>query len=162
MATTKVTLSQSASIVDQLEKIHDRISERAYELFRTSDGRKNAEVNWLKAEQELLWQPAVEVCQQNGQFEVRAAVAGVNPKDLAVTVTSTDVLISGNHSHQHDANRGTVHLCEFSRGQLFRPIHLPEIIDTAKVTAKYENGLLTVTAPIARSDAETKTAKART
>jgi HSP20 family protein len=97
----------------------------------------------------LLWQPAVEVCQKNDRFEVRAAIAGVDPKDLAITVTSEDLLITGNGGHEHRAEQGTVHLCEFNRGRLFRSIHFPQPIDSKKAVAEYQNGLLMVTAPIA-------------
>jgi HSP20 family molecular chaperone IbpA len=161
VAGTNVTLTRAPSLLDELERIHHRIRERAYDLFRTSDGWSNPEDNWLNAERELFWQPAVEVCQKGGRFEVRAAVAGVDPKDLAVTVTSEDLLIKGNGAHEHRADQGTVHLCEFSRGGLFRSVHFPEPIVPENVTAECRNGLLTITAPIYQSEAPTKAVKPR-
>jgi HSP20 family protein len=151
VARANVALTRTATIVDALEQVRHRVSERAYELFRTSGGSSSAEENWLTAERELLWQPAVEVCQKNGRFEVRAAIASVDPKDLAITVTSEDLLITGHDAHEHRAEQGTVHLCEFSRGRLFRSIHFPQPIDSKKTVAEYQNGLLMVTAPIAES-----------
>jgi HSP20 family protein len=161
VAGTTVTLTPAASLVDELERIRHRISERAYELFRTSDGWNNPNDDWLNAERELLWQPAVELCQKDGRFEVRAAVAGVDPKDLAVTVTSDDLLIKGNGAHEHRAEMGTVHLCEFSGGTLFRSVHFPAPIVPEKVVAECRDGLLTITAPISQSEAATKTSKPR-
>ena len=160
MAGTKVTLTRASSLLDELERIHQDISARAYELSRTN-GWWSPDDNWLTAERELFWQPAVEVCQKDGRFEVRAAVAGVDPKDLAVTVTSDALLIKGKGAHEHRVEHGTVHLCEFSRGGLFRSIHLPEPIVPEKVTAKYRDGLLTVTAPISQSSAASKPVKQR-
>ena len=118
MASTNVALTRALSIVGELEGIHHRV--------RTSDGWSNPEDNWLNAERELFWQPAVELCRKDGQFEVRAAVAGIEPKDLAVTITSGGLLIKGNGPHEHRAEKGTVHLCEFSRGELFRSVNFPE------------------------------------
>jgi HSP20 family molecular chaperone IbpA len=92
---------------------------------------------------------------------VRAAVAGVDPKDLAVTVTSDDLLIKGNGAHEHRAEMGTVHRCEFSGGTLFRSVHFPAPIVPEKVVAECRNGLLTITAPISQSEAATKTSKPR-
>jgi HSP20 family molecular chaperone IbpA len=43
-----------------------------------------------------------------------------------------------------------VHLCEFSRGKVFRSIHLPEQIDPETAKAEYRNGLLRLTASIAK------------
>jgi HSP20 family molecular chaperone IbpA len=153
-----VALTRTATVAGELEQVHDRVSERAYELSCTSGCSNSPEENWLTAERELLWQPAVEVCQKDGRFEVRAAVGGVDSKDLALTVTSEDLVIKGNGAHEHGAERGTVHVCEFSRGRLFRSIHFPEAIDPAKVTAECKNGLLTITASIAES-ADAKRAK---
>ena len=150
----KVGLIRTSSIVDELEQIHRRVSERAFELFRTSGSSNSPDENWLTAERELLWQPAVEMCQKDGEFEVRAALAVVDPKDVALTVTSEDLLIKGNGGHEHRPEQGTVHLCEFSRGQLFRPIRFPEPIDPQNVAAAYRNGLLIVTAPIASDPAK--------
>jgi HSP20 family molecular chaperone IbpA len=157
-----VALIRSSSIGEELEQVQHRISERAYQLFRTGGGWSSAQENWLKAERELLWQPAVEVCQKDGRFVVRAAVAGVDAKELSVTVTPEDLLIKGNGAHEHHAETGTVHSCEFSGGQLFRWVRLPEPVVPENVTAECRNGLLTVTAPIPQSESATRAAgKAR-
>ena len=52
--------------------------------------------------------------------------------------------------------KGDVHQCEFTSGQIFRSVHFPKAVDVANAKAEYRNGLLTVTAPIAR---EPKTKK---
>jgi HSP20 family molecular chaperone IbpA len=43
-----------------------------------------------------------------------------------------------------------VHLCEFSRGKMFRSVHLPDKIDPETAKAEYRNGLLRLTASIAK------------
>jgi HSP20 family protein len=43
-----------------------------------------------------------------------------------------------------------VHLCEFERGRLFRSVHLPEPIDPDSVTAECRDGLLRLTAAVAK------------
>ena len=161
MAGDNVAVTCAPSIIDELERIHHRISERAYERYRANDGWSTPDQNWLNAERELFWQPAVELCQRDGRFEVCAAVAGVDPKDLALTVTSEDLLITGNGAHEHRAERGTVHLCEFSRGGLLRSVHFPVPIVPEKVAAECRNGLLTITAPISQPEAATETDERR-
>jgi HSP20 family protein len=155
-------VTRAPSVADEVDHIRHRISERAYERYRTSDGCSNSDEDWLKAERELLWQPAVEVRQKDGRFEVRAAVAGVDTKDLSVTVSPEHLVIKGNGAHTHQAIDGTVHCCEFSGGQLFRMVPFPEPVVPENVTAECRNGLLTVTAPISGSEPATRTAvKAR-
>jgi HSP20 family molecular chaperone IbpA len=152
MAKAGVVLRRNDSLLDQLEAMHQQISQRAYELFRMNGSPWNNPVeDWLNAERELLWQPSVELRRKDGQFEVLAAVAGVDAKDLDVQVTPDDLLIKGNSRHEHRSDTGTVHVCEFSHGQLFRSVHFPEPIDTAGATAECRDGLLRVTAPIAQS-----------
>jgi hypothetical protein len=47
--------------------MRQRIGERAYERYCTSDGCSDPDEDWLKAEQEWVWQPAVEVRQRDGR-----------------------------------------------------------------------------------------------
>ena len=149
MAKSDVALKRTESVVDQLEQMRDQICRRAYDLFCTNGSPSPSPLGgWLNAERELVWQPAVEVRQKDGRFEVLAAVAGVDPKDLDVQVTPDDLVIKGNGVHEHASDTGTVHLCEFSRGQLFRSVHFPQRVDPAMVTANYRNGMLRITAPI--------------
>jgi hypothetical protein len=84
VAAARVALIRSSSIVDELEQVHHRISERAYERYLTSDGCSSPDEDWLKAERELLWQPAVEVRRKDsslgvrGQHEIRRKAAEVH------------------------------------------------------------------------------------
>src|SRR6186997_3317004 len=126
MAKDHIELKKTDSILDDLKRLHDKISRRAYEFFRQQDGPfADALADWLRAERELVWSPAIELRQKDDQFEIEAAMAGVDPKDLDIQVTPEDVLIKANTQHQHEEKTGTVHQCELQSGQLFRSVHLP-------------------------------------
>ena len=147
-----VPTTQKESIVDQLEQMHQRIAQRAYELFR---GRGtpwgDAWADWFTAEQETVWKPAVELREKNGTFTVVAALAGVDSKDIHVDITPEDIVIKAETDHAHSKDEGQVHQCEFVAGEVFRSVHFPKPVDVAKAKAGYRNGLLTVTAPIVPS-----------
>ena len=151
MAKTGITLRKTESIFNELEHLHDAINRRAYELFRRrGDLWESPLADWLNAERQLVWKPAIELRRKDNEFEVLAATAGVEAKDLDVEVTPEDVLIKANISHKHTPEEGAVERCEFKSGQLFRSIHFPETIDPDSATAEYRNGMLRLTASIAK------------
>jgi HSP20 family protein len=149
MAKNGIGVRTSDTILGELDRLNRAISERAFTLFKDSGGIGNAVADWLSAEHELVWRPAVELRRKDGQYEVLAATAGVPASDLDVEVTPDDLLIKAKVAHQHTAEEGEVQLCEFERGELFRSIHFPERIDPSQVKADYKDGLLRITAPVA-------------
>jgi HSP20 family protein len=155
VAKTDVEIRRTDTILDELNQLHEAISRRAHEFFQ-GETHGSALADWLTAERELVWKPAVELRQKGGQFEILAAVAGVEPKNLDIQVTSEDVLIRADVDHRHTAEEGTVQVCEFVGGKLFRSVHLPEKIDPNSVKAEYRNGMLRLTAALAKAAAPQK------
>lgn len=152
MAKNGIVLRTADSILGEIEQLRRAVRERAYELFRNNGaGIGNALSDWLNAERELVWTPAIELRRSDGHYEVIAATAGVPAKDLEVQSTPEDLLIKANVHHEHTAVEGDVQVCEFKRGHLFRSVHFPEKIDPGSVKAEYKDGLLRVTASIAKA-----------
>jgi HSP20 family protein len=149
MAKADLELKRADSIRSELEQLHHLISRRAYELFRDGGSGWGPIGDWLTAERELVWKPAVELREKGHQFEVLAALAGVEPKDLDVQVTPEELLIKADITHQHTDDEGRVHFCEFKPGKLWRSIRFPDPIEPATAKAEYRNGLLRLTAAIA-------------
>jgi len=91
---------------------------------------------------------AFELSEKDGQFQLEAAIAGVEAKDIEIKVTPehivlTAILNTGTTAERHDS------LLRVRNRQDFRSIHLPRKIDTDKVKAEFKNGLLRLTAEIA-------------
>jgi HSP20 family protein len=159
MAKNDITVRKADTILKELEELNTMISRRAYDLFRKRGNLFRGPVaDWLDAERQLVWKPAVELRQKNGQFEVLAATPGVDAKDLDVQITPEDVLIKADIHHKHTAEEGVVQVCEFTGGQLFRSVHFPETVDPESAAAEYRNGMLRVTASIAKPAAQKKVA----
>lgn len=159
MAKADIQLRTADSIFDELQQLDREINERAYALFRDRDGLFGDPLaDWLNAERSLVWKPAIELRQKDSQFEILAALPGVEAKDIDVEVTPQDVLIQAKVNHEHAADQGEVQVCEFSHGKAFRSLHLPVPIDAKSVKAEYRDGLLRLTARIAKSAAPTKVA----
>jgi HSP20 family protein len=159
MAKNGIELRKTDTILDELNRLQRQISERAYELFRHRGGQwGDALSDWLSAEHELVWKPAVELRQKEDQFEVLAALPGVSARELDVQVTPDAVLIQAEHHHEHNADAGIVHTCELKAGKAFRSVHFPTPIDPNSVRATYHDGLLQLRASIAKAASPRKIA----
>jgi HSP20 family protein len=155
MARNDVALRKAETIFNELDQLHTAVSRRAYDLFRNRGSRwAGSLADWLNAERQLVWKPAIELRQKDTQFEVLAATAGVEAKDLDIQITPEDVLIKADIHHKHMPEEGAVQVCEFTEGQLFRSIHFPETVDPDSATAEYRNGMLRITASIAKPAAK--------
>ena len=146
----EVAVKKSESLWNQIQDIESRIMRRAYDIFRNNGSIFGKDMeNWLKAEQELLWKPAIELKEKDNKYELHAAVAGVDTKDIKVEVTAEGVQIQGETRTEKNEEKGETCISEFQSGSLFRSIQFPKKIDPNKVKAEIRNGMLTVTAAIA-------------
>ena len=84
---------------------------------------------WMMAKEDLVWRPAAELSEENGEFAARFLVPGLRPENVEVLVTPERVLIKGN--------------------QLLRSIEFPRPVDPDNVQAGIADGILSVTARIA-------------
>ena len=147
----KVTVTRTDSIPDQVEQIRRRIEQRAYELFRQRDGEPgDPTTDWLTAERELIWKPALELREKDGTFIVVSTVPGMEAEDIRVDVSPEDVAIKASSTHSCSDAMGQVHQCECGTAELFRSVHFPKPVDASKAKAEYRGGLLTITVPAAR------------
>jgi HSP20 family molecular chaperone IbpA len=147
----KVSCRTVESLLADVERVQRHIAQRAQEIFRArGDGVGSALEDWMTAERETIWRPALEVRRTTEAFVVEAAVAGVDPKQFDVQVTPMELLLSAHVHHSDREQEGEVVLCEFANGPLFRSYTFPEPVAPTRVSAEYRNGILRVTAPLAQ------------
>lgn len=146
----EVVVKKTETVWDQLQKMEDRIMKRAYDIFRGGGSETGKDLdNWLAAERELVFKPAIELKEKDNAFEIKVAVAGVDPKDLKVEVTADDLLVKGETKTEKNEEKEKVHYSEFESASLFRSIRFPKKVNADDVKAELKNGLLTIVAPIA-------------
>jgi HSP20 family protein len=97
--------------------------------------------------------PLVNVTQDSDNFYVRAELPGVRANELEVSAVGSKLCISGSRALPEEEGGVSYHRREREGGNFSRSIELPSPFDRDRVEAQYENGLLTVTLPLA---AETK------
>ena len=90
--------------------------------------------------------PAVESFVRGDDLVVRADLPGIDPKNVDVSVEDGHLTIKGERKAVNENNGDTLYR-EVSYGRFERTFTLPRGIDTEKVAAKFENGLLEVALP---------------
>src|SRR5881409_852143 len=118
--TETASIRKISSIAEEVNQMQDRITRRAYDLFE-QDGRVFGRDldHWLQAERELLWKPALELREADGEFQLEAAISGVDPKDIDIEVTPEDIVLKAETQREHTDQKGLVHYSEFQSGQMF-------------------------------------------
>ena len=89
----------------------------------------------------------VDVLERDGSLVVRAAVPGVDPKDLDITIENNVLTIKGSVNHETTSEGEKVYRREVSYGAFARSIRLPEDLDESKFDAQFRNGIVTITLP---------------
>jgi len=141
-----VILENGDPICAETEAIQGRIRQRAFEKSQARPIDAESLYDWMTAESEVISIPPMELVEKNGRFEVKFAVAGVNPDDMNLLVTSNQILLKSDYSHHHDTEVGTVHLCDFKSATVFRSVNLPQPVDVNSVRVDFKNGILLVSA----------------
>jgi HSP20 family protein len=82
---------------------------------------------------------------------VEAALPGVKPEDVDVTVEDGTLTISAQSREEHQETRGETLVSEIRRGSLSRAVALPSGLEPDKATATFEHGVLRLNIPRAES-----------
>lgn len=89
----------------------------------------------------------VEVWETDEAVEVRAALPGVRPEDVDISVLDDVLTIRAEHREDADSDKRTYHRREISYGSYTRSLYLPVSVEVDKADARYEHGVLHLTLP---------------
>jgi len=78
---------------------------------------------------------------------IEAALPGVRPEDVEITVESGTLTISGSYRTERDEAEGEYIVRELRRGSFSRVVSLPEGLDPDKAEATFNHGLLELRIP---------------
>ena len=95
--------------------------------------------------------PLVNVTEDKENFYVRAELPGIKTTELDISVTGSDLSISGERKFPTESEDAKYHRREREAGKFSRIISLPAQIDIEKVEANSGDGILTVILPKAES-----------
>jgi HSP20 family protein len=89
----------------------------------------------------------VDVFETNADFVVLAAIAGIQIKDLDISLEKDMMVIKGNRGDPHEDNDKKYFYQECYWGPFSRKIILPENVDIDKADAQMDKGVLTIKIP---------------
>ncbi|MCD8044277.1 MAG: Hsp20 family protein [Tannerellaceae bacterium] len=125
-----------------LMRRHDRDRDRG--LFPGLFGRFPG-VDFFNMENDL---PAVNVKENDKEFNLEVSVPGYDKGDINVDIDKNVLTISAKKETNNEEKDGEKVLRqEFSSSTFFRSFTIPENIDTEKIEAKQENGVLNISLP---------------
>lgn len=88
----------------------------------------------------------LDVYQRDNEFVIEVDVPGIDPDALDVTVERNTLSISGERPAAHE--EGRVLVCERPHAKFSRQLFLGEALDSERLQASYERGVLRITIPI--------------
>jgi HSP20 family protein len=91
--------------------------------------------------------PAVNIKDNEKEFELELAVPGVKKDDFTVEVDHDVLTISSEMKSENEETKDNYTRKEFSYSSFKRAFTLPETVDGSKIDAKYEDGILRLTLP---------------
>ncbi len=104
--------------------------------------------------------PAVNIKESNDKFEVEVAAPGLKKDDFKVELDNRllKISVARENSHEEKGTDGKYSRREFSYQSFERAFSLPDTVETDKIAARYEDGILRLDIP-KREEAKVKPKK---
>ena len=97
------------------------------------------------------WSIPLDIVRDGDSVTVKASLPGVNLADIEVTIEGGVLTIKAATEVENNLEGRDYVLCERRTGSFHRSLRLSEHVDTDNVEPRYENGVLTITLPVAES-----------
>jgi HSP20 family protein len=91
--------------------------------------------------------PKVDIIETDKAFELHVAVPGMNKEDFKLDLNDNFLTISGERKFNREKEGNNFRLIETQYGTFSRSFSLPENVDAAAISARYNNGVLEVLVP---------------
>lgn len=90
---------------------------------------------------------ALDVIETGDNFVVKAAVPGIDPANVDISVEDDVLSIKGEFEQNEETNEDNYLRRELRFGSFARTLRLPPTVDAEHAQAKFEHGVLTLTLP---------------
>ena len=124
----------------EIDRLHREVDRLFSDPFATDGGRTAPTY------------PAMNVWTNEDGAVVTAELPGVNPNEIDVSVVGDTLTLSGSRQPEELAEGNTYHRRERGYGKFSRTFQLPFKVETDKVEALFEKGILHLSLPRAEAD----------
>jgi len=97
---------------------------------------------------DIVYNLPVDIWEKNDTYFVRAAVPGVKPENVEITIQNDILTLSGEIRHSWEGDKEVKFWrLEYTYGKFGRSIRLPDHVKTDQIEAAFDNGFVTITIP---------------
>ena len=133
-----------------------RLRDEMEDLF----GRFSADGSLTTPDRGAYW-PAMDVAEGKDSIAIKAELPGMKAEDINISVQGNTLSITGKKREETEEKREGYYHSERRFGSFRRDMVLPGDVDTNRIDATYNDGVLTVTLP-KTEQAKAKTVKVKT
>ena len=96
---------------------------------------------------DAMWAPAVNSYEDKDAFLLSCDLPGMDQKDIRINLDNNTLTISGTRKLEHEENKENYQRIECVFGTFSRSFTLPATVDTEKIEANVEKGVLKIRLP---------------
>jgi HSP20 family protein len=96
---------------------------------------------------ETLWAPAINVTEKEDKFVAKVELPGVHEEDVNVVVMGDMLIVEGEKEAETEVKKKGYSYSETSYGSFSRSLAIPSIVDSEKISANFDKGVLEIDLP---------------
>lgn len=101
----------------------------------------------LPVYRDSIWNPAVDVKENEGSFVLTADIPGLTKKDVKISINNRVLNLHGERKEEKKNEDGKFYYRERHIGSFSRSFQLPETVNEDGIQASFRNGVLSIELP---------------
>jgi len=97
--------------------------------------------------EQAVWAPRVDLAETDQAYLIQLDVPGMKKEDLEVSFQDGSLTVCGERTQSETEETAQLIRVERRFGRFYRSFDLPKTVDSSKIEAAYEDGVLTVKVP---------------
>jgi HSP20 family protein len=93
------------------------------------------------------WSPPVDIFENENELVLKADLPDIKAEDIDIQVENQTLTLKGRRNFEQQSEKGGYHRIERGYGSFVRTFTVPSTVESEKVSANYNQGVLTVTLP---------------
>jgi HSP20 family molecular chaperone IbpA len=138
----------ASTVFGRAEEVRDAVRRRAFELFEERGGIAGGDLDdWFQAEKEVLFAPHAEVNEAEAAYHIAVCAPGFEAGDIDVIALPHELVVEGKTECRMEPRRGNMRAGGVECRKLLRRFDLTTPVEISAVTARIDEGILTIEAP---------------